>query len=182
MGRPHRPLWQSALGLTGPPLTHKLPSHRTLFNTPSKATNRIYNSVRNPSDLETLLLLSSSSRTPLITLWKTSLCRSCAVISPMIQSLIESTPNGFGGHHVGFAEIELDAPDATELAMQYGIRSVPTLVAFGRREAQMETMITDVEKMKSERFLREWIEREASRGGQGGAGGSFLGGLFGHST
>lgn len=100
----------------------------------------------------------------------------------MIQSIIESSPNGFGGHHVGYTEVELDAPDATELAMQYGIRSIPTLMAFDRREAQMETMIINVEKMKSERFLREWIEKEALRGGQGGAGGSFLGSLFGGGT
>lgn len=154
--------------------------HRTLFNsTPKPSTNRIYDSIRDPSSLETLLLLSSSSRTPLITLFKTSLCRSCAAVSPLIRQVLAShDESGFNGRHVGFAEVELDAPDARELGMRYGIRSIPTLLAFDRREAQMETMVTDVESLKSEKFLREWIETEASRAGEGGAGGSLLGGLF----
>lgn len=40
--------------------------------------------------------------------------------------------------------------------------------------------MTKVEDMKNRQFLIEWIEGEASRHGQGGAGGrSILSGLFG---
>jgi len=144
---------------------------RTLFNSsPSQTTTRIYDPIRNPSDLDTALLLSSSSRTNLITLFKTSLCSSCATISPLIRSILENRQDSSSEPPVGYAEVELDAPDAGELAMQYGIRSIPTLMAFDRREAQVETMVTRVDDLKNEKFLRDWIEREAKRGGGGGSG------------
>jgi hypothetical protein len=52
-------------------------------------------------------------------------------------------------------------------------------MAFSRGEPQMETRVTDVEKLRDHEWVRRWIEQEAARGGQGGAGGSWLKGLFG---
>ena len=62
------------------------------------------------------------------------------------------------------------------------ITSLPTLMAFSRQEAQLETRTSSVNEMKDWEFLARWIEREARRGGDGGAGGGpsgWLGGLFG---
>jgi len=63
------------------------------------------------------------------------------------------------------------------------ITTMPTLLAFDRQEAQLETRITKVEEMSNKKFLTEWIEREARRRGDGGAGGgtggSIFSGLFG---
>lgn len=59
---------------------------------------------------------------------------------------------------------------------------MPTLLAFDRQEPQLETRVSNVEDMKSKKFLTEWIEREAKRAGSGGGGGSgtsLFGGLFG---
>lgn len=68
--------------------------------------------------------------------------------------------------------------------MQYMITSLPTLVSFDRGEEMMDTRTVDVTKMKSEAWLKEWIEREARRKGEGTSGGvgiegSIGGGLFG---
>jgi hypothetical protein len=60
------------------------------------------------------------------------------------------------------------------------ITSMPTLLAFSRQEAQLETKFTRPEHMRNREYLREWLLTEARRGGRaGGAGGSLLGGLFG---
>ena len=56
---------------------------------------------------------------------------------------------------------------------------MPTLLAFDRQEAQLETRVTDVEKLKNKEFLINWIETEAKRHGGGGAGGSLWKTLFG---
>lgn len=81
---------------------------------------------------------------------------------------------------VGFAEIEADAPDmiAEDIAGRYMVNSVPMLLAFSRGEAQVETRITDARLLKDRKYLIEWIEKEAARGGQGGAGGGMFGGWF----
>lgn len=104
---------------------------------------------------------------------------------------------------VGFAEVEIDAPDAKDLGLRYLVRrlavpgpygpikapaeaerqinSLPTLLSFSRQEAQTKTMITSFDEMKDKEFLRLWIENEARRGGAGGdgGGGGLFGGLFG---
>ena len=59
------------------------------------------------------------------------------------------------------------------------ISSIPTMLAFSRQEAQLETRLTSVEEMKDKDFLRLWIEDEAMRGASGGKGGGLFGGLFG---
>lgn len=59
---------------------------------------------------------------------------------------------------------------------------MPTLLAFDRQEAQMETRLTKLEDMKNKQLLTNWIENEAKRHGEGGGGGSgfsLFGGLFG---
>ena len=55
---------------------------------------------------------------------------------------------------------------------------MPTLLAFDRQEAQLETKVTNVQDMTNRRFLIDWIETEAKRHGEGGAGGGGLSGLF----
>lgn len=95
--------------------------------------------------------------------------------------MIETDGIGEEQGGVGFAEIEYDAPGNEELQMRYMVRSLPTLLAFSRGEAQLETKITRVDEMTNEKLMQEWLEREAARGGQGGAGGGagLLGKLFG---
>lgn len=158
--------------------------------------------VRTENDFEDLILLSASSRVPLITFWGARWCTSCQAVKPLVKGLIEE---GFGEEQggVSFVEIEMDAPTIGGLAMRYQVRdtttygryalltchiqisSMPTLLAFDRSEAQLETKVTRVDDMRNKRFLIEWIEREASRHGEGGAGGgspfSFLSSIFGRS-
>lgn len=149
---------------------------------PTYAKNRIYPSrIRREDELETLTLMSASSRTPLITLWMANWCQSCKIVSPLVQKLIEQDGIGEEQGGVSFVEVEMDSMDlggVAGLAMRYGITSMPTLLAFDRQEPQLETRVSRLDNMKSAAFLTKWIEAEASRQGAGGAGGNILG-LFG---
>ncbi|OLN86147.1 Thioredoxin M5, chloroplastic [Colletotrichum chlorophyti] len=147
------------------------------------AKNQIFAPVRRPDDFHTYQLLSSSSRTPLITLWTTSWCGTCRVVEPLIKSLVESGVGEAEGG-VGFCTVEFDAPDVMSggLGMTYMITSIPTLLSFDNQEAQIQTKVHDAKKLTDRAFLEEWIKTEARRHGQRGAGGSSggaFGGLFG---
>lgn len=148
-----------------------------------KARNQIYASVRNPDQFNTYLLLSSSARTPLLTLWTTNWCPTCKVVGPLLQSLVESGVGEAEGG-VGYCTVEFDAPDvmAGALGLTYMINSVPTLLSFDAGEAQVATKLADGNRLKDRRFLEEWIRTEArrhgGRGGGGPGGGAAFGGLF----
>ncbi|TKA24016.1 hypothetical protein B0A50_06907 [Salinomyces thailandicus] len=155
---------------------------RGFSTSPGLAKNRIYPAaIRRESDLESLTLMSASTRVPLITLWMANWCSPCHVISPLIRDLIEKERVGEDQGGVSYVEVEMDSPDMGGiggLPMRYGINSIPTLLAFDRQEPQIETKVSRLEDLKSKEFLRKWIEKEASRQGSGGGGGT-LGGLFG---
>ncbi|KAL2180752.1 uncharacterized protein P884DRAFT_296481 [Thermothelomyces heterothallicus CBS 202.75] len=172
-----------------------LPKHgrlvvsRLRFSTsrPSRASNQVYASVRNADQFHTYQLLSSSSRTPLLTLWTTSWCSTCRVVAPLIQELVESGVGEAEGG-VAYCTVEYDAPDvmAAGLGLTYMINSVPTLLSFDAGEAQVRTKVSDGRKLADRNFLEEWIRNEArrhgSRGGGGPSGGSnLLGSIFGRS-
>ncbi|KAF2204643.1 hypothetical protein GQ43DRAFT_437716 [Delitschia confertaspora ATCC 74209] len=133
------------------------------------AKNRIYDNVRNPNEFETLNLLSSSSRRPLITLWTASWCTTCQTVKPIIRSLIEEEGVGESEGGLGFTEIELDSVLIGDLPVRYMITSMPTLLSFDRQQAQIETRLTKPDQMKDKEFLRHWLVNEAKRHGAGGA-------------
>ena len=81
-------------------------------------------SVRSHDEFNSLLLLSASSRTPLLTFWTASWCPSCRVVKPIVREAVEGgTGEGQGG--VGFAEIEFDAPGMSDFGMRYFVRGNP---------------------------------------------------------
>ena len=149
---------------------------------PLRAKNRIYpNRIRREDELQTLTLMSASSRIPLITFWMATWCQNCKAVSPIIRDMIEK--DGIGEEHGGisFVEVEMDSPDLGGLAgigMRYGINSIPTLLSFDRQEPQIETRVSRLKDLKDREFLTQWIEKEAARHGKGGSGGSLFG-LFG---
>ena len=125
--------------------------------------------------------MSASSRVPLITFWMATWCQNCRAISPLIQELVKDDGVGEQQGGISFVEVEMDSPDLGGLAgigLRYGINSIPTLLAFDRQEAQLETKVSRLADMKDKEFLTRWIEREAARHGKGGAGGGLFG-LFG---
>ncbi|KAI7506237.1 hypothetical protein KC367_g252 [Hortaea werneckii] len=149
---------------------------------PSCCRNRIYPAaIRRESDLESLTLMSASTRIPLITLWTTNWCGICKTVSPLLRQLIEKERVGEEQGGVSFVEVEMDSPDMGGiggLPMRYGINSIPTLLSFDRQEPQLETKVSKLDELKNKEFLRRWIEKEAARQGSGGSGGRFMG-LFG---
>ncbi|KAJ9669529.1 hypothetical protein H2201_000396 [Coniosporium apollinis] len=143
------------------------------------AKNRIYTSIRTPDELHTLNLASTHSSRPLLTLWTASWCPSCGEVAPILRELVEEEGVGEQEGGVGYAEVELDAMTIGDMGVRFMINSIPTLLAFSRAEPQMETRVTRLEDLKNREFLRTWIRKEASRRGEGGAGGSLFGGWFG---
>ncbi|KAE9961838.1 hypothetical protein BLS_001265 [Venturia inaequalis] len=151
-----------------------------LFSTsrPQLRKNRIYTTIRRPDELSTLLLLSSSSNVPLITYW--SMSWHSQGNKSLVKSLIEDEGAGEAEGGVGYVEVEMDAPTINNLDIQYGINAIPTILAFSRSEPQFSTKLTKPSDINNKLALRSWIEKEARRGGQGGAGGSLFN-LFGKS-
>ncbi|KAK7426794.1 hypothetical protein QQZ08_006695 [Neonectria magnoliae] len=151
---------------------------------PRQAKNQIYAPIRNPDSFTNYLSLSSSARTPLLTLWTTSWCSTCRVVSPLLRSLVESGVGEDEGG-VAFTTVEFDSPDvmsgSPNLALDYMITSIPTLLSFDAGEAQTATKVADARKLADREFLVEWIRNEARRhGGHGGGdSSSVFGGLFG---
>ncbi|TID26105.1 hypothetical protein E2P81_ATG03877 [Venturia nashicola] len=145
-----------------------------LFSTshPHLQKNRVYTTIRRPDELSTLLLLSSSSNVPLITYWAMSWQSQGKDV--MVKSLIEDEGVGEAEGGVGYVEVEMDAPTIDNLDIQYGINAVPTILAFSRSEPQFSTKLTKTSDINNKQNMRSWIEKEAKRGGQGGAGGSFF--------
>ncbi|RDL31419.1 Thioredoxin-like protein [Venustampulla echinocandica] len=166
------------------------PITRHFSTTPeNKAKNRVYTPVRRYDDFSSYLQLSTSSRTPLLTLWTASYCATCKTVSPLLQELIEA---GVGEEEggVSFCEVEYDTPDVMDsgLGMTYMITSLPTLLSFDRGEAQTGTKVVDPKKLTDKEWMKEWIRTEARRRGQGGGGTGLygggtglLGGLFGNT-
>nr|POF11413.1 ceramide glucosyltransferase [Quercus suber] len=158
-------------------------AYRAFSTTSAKcAKNRIYpTTIRKEDELQTLVLMSASTRIPLITFWMTNWCQSCKVVSPMIRELLTKEGVGEAQGSVSYVEVEMDSPDlggVGGVALTYGINSMPTLLAFDRQEPQLETKISRLDDLKNKAFLTKWIETEAARHGSGGAGGLFSG-LFG---
>ncbi|KAF2861213.1 hypothetical protein K470DRAFT_196236, partial [Piedraia hortae CBS 480.64] len=141
---------------------------------PTSIQNKIYPTrARSESELSTLILSSSSTRIPLLTLFTTRWDADSPTISSNITALVESgTGEAQGG--VSFVEVEFDAPDfqppTGEIGMRFGINKIPTLLAFDRGEPQSLTKVDDLNKLRDREFLKRWIEIEAARHGDGGAG------------
>lgn len=139
---------------------------------PGRKTNPRHRSVRRPGDFHTYQLLSASSRVPLLTLWTTSWCPTCRIVSPILHSLVESGAGEAEGG-VALCTVEYDSPDIMRegFGSTYVISSVPTIMSFDATGARLSTRLVDPAKMTDEEFLERWIREEArSVGGGGGTG------------
>ncbi|PBP28546.1 hypothetical protein BUE80_DR000553 [Diplocarpon rosae] len=172
--------WRLSIGLAcNPPTT--ISTRKFSATKANQAKNRIFTPVRRPDEFYSYLSLSSSSRMPLLTFWTASYCNTCRTVSPILQDLIKAGVGEAEGG-VSYAEIEYDSMDIMDsgLGMTFMITSMPTLLSFDRGEAQMGTKIVEPRQMKDLEGLKEWIRKEARRGGSGGDGGGTMGtGLFG---
>ncbi|KAK8073888.1 hypothetical protein PG994_004787 [Apiospora phragmitis] len=181
--RPTLSITSAAKGLAAKPIRQQ---QRAAFSTSRQhnTRNQIYDTVRNAAAFQTYLQLSSSSRTPLLTLWTTSWCRTCRVVKPLLQDMVRSGVGEAEGG-VGLVEVEVDSPDimAENLGLTYMINSIPTLLSFDAGEAMTQTKVVDGKRLRDRAWLEEWIRTEArrhgGRGGGGGGPGALLGGLFG---
>lgn len=92
------------------------------------ANSTVNGRVRRPDEVSTYILSSTSSRTPLITLWTASWCPSCRIVLPLLNSLISS---GVGEAEGGVAhcEVEFDSSEImdSDFGMQYMNKHADTL-------------------------------------------------------
>jgi hypothetical protein len=71
----------------------------------------------------------------------------------------------------------------TDIGIEYGIASIPTLVGFGGRRAERVTdRIVDIKMLADKDRMREWVDRVMQKGDphdtEGGSGGGLFGKLF----
>lgn len=76
----------------------------------------------------------------------------------------------------------------TDIGVEYGVRSMPTLIGFGGRRAERVTeRLSDLKVLGERKRLEEWIDQEMEKGdpypsggdGAGGSGKGLLARLFG---
>lgn len=77
---------------------------------------------------------------------------------------------------IAFAELELDSPERDEgggsgwasmydIGIEYGVRSVPTLIGYGGRRAQRVTdRVADERKLKDRQWVEGWIDEAMKKG------------------
>lgn len=139
----------------------------SLFNsTPNTPTNRIFDPIRTPQDLDTLLLLTAASNQPLVTLWTTSFCPTSASLKSLLHSLLSDEKigcetSGGSGSGLAFAEVLMDSSQIGDLVVRYRVRDVPTLLTFARQRMREGSRVVGREELGSREFLRGWLEREA---------------------
>ena len=175
--RPSKPSTETASTTSkspSSPRTLTSPNPQLSLNTSNPITPH---SIRYSKEFDDYLLLSTSSRSPFLTLWTASWCSSCKVVAPIVKEIIEDQHVGEDKGGVAYAEVEFDSPTVGPLARRYAITGIPTLLAFHKGEASLETRLTDVNEMKDPEMLRLWIMQEALRG-LGSPGLGYFGTMF----
>ena len=159
----------------------------------SPISNRVFNPVLTPPTFHDYLRLVSANNTLLLALFTTSACAPCRTITPLLQDLVNyrlPTPDDkFSA--LALAEVELDSADRsngpmTDLGVEWGVTSMPTLIGFGGRRAYRITeRLADTRLMCDKARIGEWVD-EAMRkgdpypsGSEGGSGKGLLSRLFG---
>lgn len=108
--------------LLSKPLSIHSPRTFSLFpSSTSTPQNRIYDTIRTPADLHTLLLLCAANNRPLISLWTASYCSTCATISPIVRRLIEQERVGESEGGLGYVEVGLDGVLIGDLGVTYRV-------------------------------------------------------------
>lgn len=191
----HRPIVQ----LVARPNTFSLltTTHtRPFTSSPHHAlSNRVYSPIRTPPAFHDHLRAASSSNTLLLALFSTSACPSCKHIIPLLTDLVNHRDPGprDGFAALAFAEVQLDSADTsngpmTDVGVEFGVRSMPTLIGFGGRRAERVTeRLADLKVLGDRARLAEWVDQEMAKGdpfpsgggGDGGAGKGLLARLFG---
>ena len=92
---------------------------------------------------------------------------------------------------IAFAELELDSPERDEgggtgwvtmydVGIEYGVRSVPTLIGFGGRRAERVTeRLADERKLRDRGFVEGWIDEAMKAGDPHPSQGGIFSKLFG---
>ena len=149
-----------------------------------------FSSIRIPPVFHDYLRTCSASNTLLLALFTTSACAPCRTITPILTSLVRdrlsSPADKFSS--IAFTEAELDSSDdsngrMTDLAVEYAITSMPTLVGFGGRRAERITeRIVDTRMLADRERMQQWLDEVMQKGdlsGTGTNGGGLFGRLFG---
>ena len=114
--------------------------------------------VRSQSGLNSLLV---SGKPTLVDFWA-PWCQPCLRMAPTFERMAASY-----GDRINFAKI--DTQSSPQLGNRYGVRSIPTLIAFsGRKEAKREVGLMTEQKMRRlvESFLPEEEEEEEIHAGK----------------
>ena len=169
-----RVLWNNDLQLLLRATTKTLlpQIHRSQVRNLNGLSKRVLSPILNPPTFHDYLRLCSAQNMLLLLLFTTSACAPCRTITPLLTDLIERrqpTPSDRFGS-LAFAELELDSPDTSngrtsDLGVEYGISSIPTLAGFGGRRAERITeRLTDTKMMADLKRMQTWVDEQMAKG------------------
>ncbi|KIX02821.1 uncharacterized protein Z518_08764 [Rhinocladiella mackenziei CBS 650.93] len=152
--------------------TQRVRSFHSSSSLPQQNQNRVLDLFRTPPQFHDALRLCSANNTLLLTLFTTSTCTSCRTITPLLQSLVEKRPSSSEDRYsaLAFAELQLDRPgtgagNMFDLAVEYGVSSMPTLMGFGGRRAERVTeRLVDTRVMSDGRRMTTWVDDQMRKG------------------
>jgi thiol-disulfide isomerase/thioredoxin len=158
----------------------------------SSIHNRVFSPVLTPPTFHDYLRLVSANNMLLLALFTTSGCAPCRIITPLLTDLVNHrspTPDDkFDA--LALAEVELDSADRsngpmTDLGVEWGVTSMPTLIGFGGRRADRITeRLADTKLMCDKPRITQWVDEAMQKGdpystGSGSGKGGLLSRLFG---
>ena len=113
-------------------------------------------------------------------MFTTSSCKPCSTISPIFEDIVNSRRpsviDSFAA--IAYAEADLSSPDESngkmsDLGVEWGVTSLPTLIGFGGRRAERVTdRITDIRNMSDRSWVEDWIDDQMKKGDPSPKGGS----------
>lgn len=67
-----------------------------------------------------------------------------------------------------------------DVGIEYGVRSIPTLIGFGGRRAERVTdRLADENKLKNKEFMSQWIDEQMKNGDPSPSQGGLFSRIFG---
>ena len=108
----------------------------------------------NEADFEQMVLEASKHQPVLVDFWATW-CQPCQVLKPILEGLADE----YGGK---FLLAKVNTEENQQIAMQFGIRSIPTIKLFKNGEAVDEFMGA-LPEPEIRAFLEKHIERESDK-------------------
>jgi len=141
-------------------MAYRLISHHRGFFSPyyiagtasrinTAVTRRVTFDVASQQDFEEKIL---NSEKPVVVDFHATWCQPCKMLAPRLKAAMETV-----GDTVDFAKVDID--ELTDIAMEYGVTSVPTVAAF-KNGKLADQFVGLIEQEKIQEFVNKTAEND----------------------